>query len=37
MGIALAVIGVLLFYRHRANITRLVQGTESKIGGGKKK
>ncbi|MFY3939824.1 glycerol-3-phosphate acyltransferase, partial [Achromobacter xylosoxidans] len=37
MGIALAIIGVLLFYRHRANITRLVQGTESRIGGGKKK
>ncbi|WP_313460122.1 glycerol-3-phosphate 1-O-acyltransferase PlsY [Achromobacter sp.] len=37
MGVALAVIGVLLFYRHRANITRLIQGTESKIGGGKKK
>ncbi|MNG21314.1 putative glycerol-3-phosphate acyltransferase PlsY [compost metagenome] len=37
LGVALAVIGVLLFYRHRANIARLVQGTESKIGGGKKK
>ena len=37
MGIALAIIGVLLFYRHRANIARLVQGTESRIGGGKKK
>ena len=36
MGVALAVIGVLLFYRHRANITRLIQGTESKIGGKKK-
>ena len=37
MGVALVIIGVLLFYRHRANITRLVQGTESRIGGGKKK
>ncbi|MFG0233202.1 glycerol-3-phosphate 1-O-acyltransferase PlsY [Achromobacter sp. 413638] len=37
MGIALAIIGVLLFYRHRANITRLIQGTESRIGGGKSK
>ena len=35
LGIALAIIGVLLFYRHRANITRLIQGTESRIGGGK--
>ena len=37
LGIALAIIGVLLFYRHRANITRLIQGTESRIGGGKSK
>ncbi len=37
LGIALAVISALLFYRHRANITRLVQGTESRIGSGKKK
>jgi glycerol-3-phosphate acyltransferase PlsY len=37
MGVALAIIGILLFYRHRANIARLLQGTESKIGGGKKK
>ena len=37
MGVALAIIGILLFYRHRANITRLLQGTESRIGGGKKK
>lgn len=37
MGVALAVIGMLLFYRHRANIARLVQGTESRIGGSKKK
>ena len=36
IGIALAIIGVL-FYRHRANITRLIQGTESRIGGGKSK
>ncbi|MDB5049724.1 MAG: glycerol-3-phosphate acyltransferase [Fibrobacteres bacterium] len=25
-------VGVLIFYRHRANIARLLQGTESKIG-----
>jgi len=30
---ALVVIVALLFYRHRANIARLVQGTESRIGG----
>lgn len=35
MGIALVVIGALLFYRHRANIARLLQGSESRIGGGK--
>jgi len=36
VGIALAIIGVLLFYRHRANIARLLAGTESRIGGKKK-
>ena len=36
LGVALAVIGLLLFYRHRANIGRLLRGTESKIGGKKK-
>ena len=36
VGIALAIIGVLLFYRHRANIARLLAGTESRIGRKKK-
>ena len=38
-GIALAVtaMSALLLYRHRENIARLLAGTESKIGGGKKK
>lgn len=29
---AMIIIGVFLFWRHRANITRLMQGKESKIG-----
>ncbi len=33
--LALVVIGALLIYRHRENITRLLKGTESKLGGGK--
>ncbi|KRB17456.1 glycerol-3-phosphate 1-O-acyltransferase PlsY [Achromobacter sp. Root170] len=36
LGVALAVIGILLFYRHRANIARLIQGSESRIGSKKK-
>lgn len=32
IGIAAIVLGVFVFVRHRANITRLIQGTESKIG-----
>lgn len=35
VGIALAVISLLLFYRHRANIGRLLTGKESRIGGKK--
>lgn len=33
---ALVIIVVLLFYRHRANIGRLIKGTESRIGSKKK-
>ncbi|MBV7485920.1 glycerol-3-phosphate 1-O-acyltransferase PlsY [Bordetella sp. BOR01] len=33
---ALAIIAALLFYRHRANISRLLAGTESRIGAKKK-
>lgn len=36
VGAALVMISVLLFYRHRANIGRLVSGTESRIGSKKK-
>ena len=32
--LAIAVISVLLVWRHRANIAKLLAGTESKIGGG---
>ena len=32
MGVALTAISLLLVYRHRLNIRRLVQGTESRIG-----
>ena len=37
VGVAIAVISLFLLYRHRANISRLVKGTEPKIGSGKKK
>ena len=37
IGVAIGAISLLLIYRHRANIARLAQGTESRIGGGKKK
>lgn len=33
---AIVVIGAILLWRHRANIARLMQGQESKIGGSKK-
>ncbi len=33
--LALVVIGALLIFRHRENITRLLKGIESRIGGGK--
>lgn len=36
IGVALGVITILLFYRHRANIARLMAGTESRIGSRKK-
>ncbi|GAB1579431.1 glycerol-3-phosphate 1-O-acyltransferase PlsY [Bordetella petrii] len=36
VGVALAAITALLFYRHRANIARLLAGTESRIGSKKK-
>jgi glycerol-3-phosphate acyltransferase PlsY len=36
VGAALVLISVLLFYRHRANIGRLMSGTESRIGAKKK-
>lgn len=32
MSLALSAMGVLLLYRHRANITRLLQGTEPRVG-----
>lgn len=35
IGIALCVIALFLLYRHRANIQRLMQGTEPRIGAGK--
>lgn len=36
VGVVLAVIALLLFYRHRANIARLLAGTEGRIGAKKK-
>ncbi|HPK32681.1 MAG: glycerol-3-phosphate 1-O-acyltransferase PlsY [Ottowia sp.] len=35
-ALAMVVMGILLIYRHRENINRLVAGTESKIGSKKK-
>lgn len=35
VGMALVVMGLLLTLRHRENIARLMQGTESRLGGGK--
>ena len=37
VGLAIAMITLCLLYRHRANIARLIKGTEPKIGAGKKK
>lgn len=37
IGVAIGLISLLLVYRHRANIARLMQGKESRIGSGKKK
>lgn len=37
IGVAIAAISLLLVYRHRANISRLLAGTESRIGSKKKK
>ena len=36
LALAIAVISVVLLFRHKANISRLLKGTESRIGGGKK-
>ncbi len=36
IGVAMAVMAVLLAWRHRANIERLIQGKESRLGSGKK-
>lgn len=36
VGVAVALISLLLIYRHRANLARLVSGTESRIGQKKK-
>ncbi|MFT3717565.1 glycerol-3-phosphate 1-O-acyltransferase PlsY [Pseudorhodoferax sp.] len=37
IAVALGVMALLLFWRHRENIGRLVQGRESKLGQGRKK
>lgn len=37
VGVAIVVITLFLLYRHRANIARLIKGTEPRIGAGKKK
>ena len=37
IGVAIGAISLLLIYRHRANISRLLAGTESRIGSKKKK
>ncbi|MEI2414687.1 glycerol-3-phosphate 1-O-acyltransferase PlsY [Orrella sp. JC864] len=37
IGVAIGAISLLLIYRHRANISRLLAGTESRIGGKGKK
>jgi glycerol-3-phosphate acyltransferase PlsY len=36
IGVALIVIGIFLLYRHKANIQRLIAGTEPRIGSSKK-
>lgn len=35
LGATAAVLAILIYYNHRANIIRLIQGTEPKIGGDK--
>lgn len=37
VAVAIVAMALLLVWRHRENINRLVQGTESKLGSGKKK
>ena len=37
LGATAAVLAILIYYNHRANIIRLIQGTEPKIGGDKPK
>lgn len=37
VGVAIGAISLFLLYRHRANISRLIKGTEPKIGASKKK
>lgn len=37
VGVALALVSLVLIYRHRANIERLISGKEPRIGQGKKK
>ncbi len=37
LGLAIAAMGVILLFRHSANISRLVKGTEPRIGQSKKK
>ena len=36
IALSMAIMGVLLIWRHAANIQRLIAGTEGRIGGGKK-
>ena len=36
MGLAISAMGVILLYRHRANISRLLAGTEPRLGQSKK-
>jgi glycerol-3-phosphate acyltransferase PlsY len=36
LGLAITAMGAILLYRHRANISRLLAGTEPRLGQGKK-
>jgi glycerol-3-phosphate acyltransferase PlsY len=36
LGLAIAVMGAILLHRHRANISRLLAGTEPRLGQSKK-